>query len=251
VLIARAQVQKLTLPFPRFVVQAGSLNMHNGGVNTGSGGNVELRCTTGYTTGCADYSPSDVTPGSTTFGYSQPSALTPALKASLKATAKSEGHYCKIPSSALDSDSVSTGFTCTATGCPSDIGNTSGSGDGWIVWADGPTAQCKYNGSLQYNSSAKPGALVIGQGPGWIETTGTADYYGILYAVNRQNVSTPALIQWHGTGAVHGAVATDGNGTLDMCCSSHANFTFDANALGGVQVNGAAGIVQNTWRQLQ
>jgi hypothetical protein len=172
------------------------------------------------------------------------------LQAALKATSRSEGHYCKIPSNATDSNVVSTGFTCDASGCPSDLGDTSGT-KGWIVWADGPTGQCKYNGNTQFNSSAHPGVAVIAQGPGWFEVTGTADFFGVLYAVNRQNVSSPALIQWHGNGSVHGAVAADRSGTLDMCCSSHANFTFDANALGGLQVNGSAGIVQNTWRQIQ
>jgi hypothetical protein len=150
-----------------------------------------------------------------------------------------------------DANSLSTGFICDANGCPSTLGNTTGSGRGWIVWADGPTAQCKYNGNTQYNSAANPGAAIIGQGPGWIEIQGTADFFGLLYAINRLNLGSPALLQWHGNGAVHGAVAADGNGSIDMCCSSKANFTFDANALGGLQVNGAAGIVQNTWRQIR
>jgi Tfp pilus assembly protein PilX len=251
VLVGRAEVQKITLPFPRFVVQSNNLHIKNGGVATGTGGDIELRCTGGYIAACADYPAASVSPGSTTFGYTGTSALSASLQAALKATSKAEGHYCKIPTSATDANSVSTGFTCDASGCPSTLGNTTGSGNGWIVWADGPTAQCKYTGNTQYNSAAHPGAAIIGQGPGWFEIQGSADFYGVFYAINRLNLASPALLQWHGNGAVHGAVAADGNGSIDMCCSSKANFTFDANALGGLQVNGAAGIVQNTWRQIQ
>jgi hypothetical protein len=247
------QLEQLTLPFPRFVVQSYSLNLKDkpGAVNTNGGGAVHLGCS-GYGSGCANWDPNGgAVVGGTQFGFgSNLQALTDSQQAALKTAAKTEGHYCEIPGNASDTNSLSPGFTCTAAGCPVEIGNTTGSGDGWIVWADGPTGQCKYNGGTNYNSLAKPGMLVIGQGPGWIEVTGNATFYGVLYAVNRQKVSTPALLQWHGNGSMVGAAASDFNGSIDMCCSSQADFTFDANALKGVKVNGTAGLAQNTWREL-
>ena len=92
----------------------------------------------------------------------------------LRAAAKAAGNY----------------YDTTYTGCPPLTGDQPGE-TVFIENANG----CKYNGNSDYNTSAKPGVVVIGRGK--IEILGNASFYGLLYHANLDN-SNQVLIELGG-----------------------------------------------------
>jgi Tfp pilus assembly protein PilX len=259
VLVGRAQIQEIPVPWPRLAVQAGHMVMSNNkneDVNAG-GTAISLRCGTagqamppGGVPGCADFTTGQLTNGTVAFGYTPTNALPLNIREALKATAKAQGHYC---GDATAAGYATSGF-CDASGCPSGLGNSAGTNPGWIVWLDGVSATCKYTGMETWNSAAHPGMVIVDHGaPSAIPQLylgGTGNFYGILYAINSNNL-TADLIQLKGNGTIQGAVAVDGAGGVDFGNSNNTRLTFDPNITGKLSFNGAAGIVQNTWRQLQ
>jgi type II secretory pathway pseudopilin PulG len=264
VLVGRAQMQKINLPFPRIGVAAGRLTMSNNQNQFLDVDNtpIDLHCgTPGSTppvTGCADFDPNQIQNyGGTTFGSSNTThAMTDAERASLKTTAVSEGHYCADPTVASPDPPSSPGF-CDGTGCPQSstldwIGNNTTHSPGWTVYVEGPTANCDYQGNSDWNASSTPGWLVFNKGS--LSLGGTANFYGVIYMVN--NTGTPGgssatLFRLEGGGQIVGAVSVDGNGGIDVGNNANTRITYDPSIPERLTANGAAGIVQNTWRQIR
>jgi hypothetical protein len=125
------------------------------------------------------------------------------------------------------------------TSCPPAI-----SGD--LVWLENIT--CTYTSNGAWNSASNPG-LVIANG-GALTLGGTATFHGILYYTDLDEpVPAANVIALAGTTNVVGGIMIDGEGRLEAG-SSGGNITFASYAFAQVRTIGAAGIVQNTWREL-
>jgi hypothetical protein len=150
-----------------------------------------------------------------------PPAMTPSQLARFMAAAKSANTYY--------------------TTCPPSTGLSG------VVFIDLSTWQtCSYQGNDTWNSAAAPGLLIIQNGV--LNLAGTTTYYGLIYNPNPTN-NTGYLVTTGGTGLIYGGVAVDGRGGVDIGASG-LNLIFMANAAAGLQTTGAAGLVQNTWREL-
>jgi hypothetical protein len=106
---------------------------------------------------------------------------------------------------------------------------------------------CEYNANAVYNTAAKPGYVVIARGT-IAKTNGTADFHGIIYHANLDNVAT-TVITLTGNISIFGSIVIDGPGGLSAG-SSKVNLVYDPNVFNGFKAFGTAGIVQNTFREI-
>jgi hypothetical protein len=140
--------------------------------------------------------------------------------------------------------------------------------------------QCTIPGGIQ-NSSADPhfviveNELPINAGTGFgtcnatppLKVSGSTVYYGVIYMRNMQQCGFGQTILTIQAGAqIDGGVAVDGNAKVDIGNASNSSqctvsggsgtdtycptIKFDPVAFGGIAASGAAGLVQNTWREL-
>jgi Tfp pilus assembly protein PilX len=181
---------------------------------------------------CADYEidkskGAQVSPERVSSDALQPN-LTPEQLAAARAAARSAGNYYDI----------------NYTGCPPLTGDQPGE-TVFIENANG----CRYNGNSDYNTSVKPGVVVIGRGK--IEILGNASFYGLLYHANLDNTNQ-VLIELGGNCSIVGAIAVDGPGGV-IAGSSKVNIVFDGNVFNnfeGLNTYGTASIVPNTFREI-
>ena len=81
-------------------------------------------------------------------------------------------------------------------------------------------------------------------------STGTQKYYGIIYSANLLGLAT-AMVDVGGNVQVHGGVLIDGADAQMIAGSSKVNIQLDINAFNAVKSYGAAGIIQNTFREIK
>jgi hypothetical protein len=152
-----------------------------------------------------------------------PTAMTASELARFQAAAQSNGTYY--------------------TSCPSTL-------TGSVVFIDYPTYSstnvCGFTGNATWNSSVSPGLLIIRNGR--LSLGGTTTFYGLVYAPN-PSCTSDDLVLTQGNTHIYGGVAIDCLGGLDVGSSSE-NVTFDSSAFNNLKTTGAAGLVQNTWREL-
>jgi len=153
--------------------------------------------------------------------YAGGPAITPEALARLKATAIANGTYYAS--------------------CPTEAQLT-----GQVVYVE--SGNCSYNSNSQFNSPQAPGMLILNAGT--ISISGTANFYGVIYAANA-NALTGTVVSTQGTGQIVGGVLVDGLGQVVLGSSSSPKIQFDVNAFRAVASYGAAGIVQNTWREIR
>lgn len=151
--------------------------------------------------------------------YAGGSAMTPEALARLKATAIADGTYYA--------------------GCPTEAQLT-----GQVVYVE--SGNCSYNS--QVNSPQAPRMLILNAGT--ISLSGSANFYGVIYAVNANGL-TGTVVSTQGNGQIVGGVLVDGLGQVVLGSSSSPKIQFDVNAFRAVASYGAAGIVQNTWREIR
>lgn len=119
--------------------------------------------------------------------------------------------------------------------------NLTGSGSGTI------------NGPLQGGNPTtctEYGMIIVQQGT--LSFSGNQVFCGIIYMRNKGNI-TGTVFSTSGSAQVVGAVAVDGPGGVVVgsgCGSCGGAVLYDPNAAGQIGVAGAAGLVQNTWREL-
>ena len=120
---------------------------------------------------------------------------------------------------------------------------------GDVVWLE--RLNCSYTANRTYNSPGRPGLVIVNGGT--LTMGGTSTFHGILYYTNTDGVdkipSSPPVINIQGGITVVGGVLVEGNGLLEAG-SSALNVKFAPYAFSRVRTIGAAGIVQNTWREL-
>jgi hypothetical protein len=165
----------------------------------------------------------------------------------LRATAKQNGTY------------YSSG-TAGKTTCPADP-------SGAVVFVE--DLSCSYQAGPVVNGTTKQGIFVINRGT--LSLSGNREWWGAIYVVNAQKCgaatsSGPCInsggykdtvVEVTGTVTVHGGIFVDGTGRLSIGNSGNSgntglpNLVYDPSVFPPLQAYGTAGIIQNTWRELQ
>lgn len=248
--VAEVSMQTLALKFPQLVLNADSFQITNSGNKTiidtqgvsSTTSQISVRCggaayTPPPSTSCAGYnktsqiSPTDPTQAST---WANPPAQSPTFNstqlAAVKTLAQQNNKYYS--------------------GCPSSSADLSGS----PVYIEGG-AGCTVNLGSE-NSLASPGFLVLVNGA--VSMGGNSTYYGVIYALNQGNLSTP-VVSLGGTSTVVGGIDADGTAQLSLgssgngvSCGSHkcGDLEFDAAAFNSIVGFGGADETPNTFRVL-
>jgi hypothetical protein len=239
-LVALVKAEKTTLNFPRHTLVAGWFTTTNKGnkvIIDNSGGfsppsEAIVRCAAAGTpapvTGCAEYEAGkgQLSPERVSFDPNLPSAVTPEALDSLRSAAQADGNYYAAGS------------------CP---GSLQGNQPGETVFIEDASTCPIYNGNSDYNTAAKPGWVIIGRGQ--IRINGTATFYGVIYHANLDNVADPARVSLGGNVSINGSIVVDGNGGIDAG-SSKVNLVWNPNVFNNLTAFGTAGIVQNTFREI-
>jgi hypothetical protein len=235
-LVALIKAEELTALFPRNAVVANNLTIGPNGNQTyveTQGSYVILRCNGMTTAECEAWGRTQhVGPNADVRIVStQKPALSPETLERMRDYAKANGTYF--------------------TSCPSSL-----TGD--IVFIE--TANCSYKGQggTEWNTAQQPGVLIIGSGA--IDFGGNGLYHGVLYHLNGsdgvgQQISGD-VVTIQGNVCISGSVVIDGPGGLKVGASNGANrcagnIDFEANAANNLKAYGTAGIVQNSFREIQ
>lgn len=133
--------------------------------------------------------------------------------------------------------------------CPSNA-NAGAAWVGKIYIVNTPAAGCTMNptntgGSTNINSFSDPGWVIVQNGT--LTIAGNTNYYGVVYCANQQ-ASSGVVLTITSTAQVIGGVAVDGNGQVVL--GQNLAVTFYDNAFNSFAAAGAAGLVQNSWREL-
>jgi hypothetical protein len=117
---------------------------------------------------------------------------------------------------------------------------------------------CSYSGNTTWNTPADPGFLLFLSASSSLSLGGATTYNGVIYHANMASPptlgsgpqSTASLISTSGNTLINGGVIIDGPGRMDAG-ESGMNIRFDDHGYDGVQSLAAAGIVQNSWREIR
>lgn len=229
------QVSSSTVPiaFPSNVITANHFATNNQGkkviVDTlGSGGQpapIVARCSGMSTAQCLNYPANK--------GQVQP----PAVRAD---TSSSSNTLTTSQLAALEAQAVAAGSYYSCTSVPSQLTSPA---SGAPVYIKGP-CNISVTGNSQINTQAKPGALIIENGT--ISLGGTVNFYGLLYAVNKQN-SNGFVVSIGGNAQIQGIVSVDGMGGV-LAGSSKTNLVNDPRAVGLLRGSSGARANKNTFR---
>lgn len=232
-MVGLIRIEPRPVTFPGYAILAGKFRTTNNGSHaaaivdtTGSSLGVAVRCSGAIpSSGCIDYKPSrgQISPNTVSTGYSEDQAVSADDLAALMDVARANGTY--------------------HTSCPSNL-----TGD-VVVLDPGGTTECTYQGNTSHNSLANPGLLILASGK--IEFRGTENFYGLVYHPNLASSTAADLVRVHGNAQLNGGVIVDGNGGVEAGSSGKLNIKFNANAFNDINSFGTAGVVQNTWREIQ
>jgi hypothetical protein len=227
------QVERIpvTLQFPERTLIAGKFAVSNSGNQTYVQTNptqtsphpVTLRCTPAAVNSpqCANYNRSGQVqpPGAIETGYVGTPALSPQMQQALREKALADGTYY-------------------ASTCPTSL-------TGEVVWVEAATCDVGQNA----NSMSAPGIVVFGSGKLTISSNKT--FYGVVYMLNKSNLSDFDVFKLHANSKLVGRVFVDGNGGVTVG-SSKENLWYEdfKNAAQQMSVYGTAGVVQNSWREI-
>jgi Tfp pilus assembly protein PilX len=136
------------------------------------------------------------------------------------------------------------------TGCPSSL-------TGSVVVVN-TTGECKYTGNDQWNTKQAPGFLLFLNAASDLYIGGNTTYYGVVYHGNMGSPptldsspqSTSTLVTLKGNTQLVGGVIIEGPGRLETGDSGQQNLFFDDHGYDAVQSFAAAGIIQNSWREI-
>jgi Tfp pilus assembly protein PilX len=113
------------------------------------------------------------------------------------------------------------------------------------------TGNCSYTGSTTWNSQADPGFLIFLNANSSLSLGGNTTYNGIIYHANLGTPqSSAALLTTSGNTLINGGVIIDGPGRM-LAGESGMNIHFDDHGYDSVQSLAAAGIIQNSWREIR
>jgi len=194
-------------------------------IDTGSGPGVQGRCSAGAGgpgrgNACLDYvaTKGQVWPNTWVSDPAIPNAMASSEVDSLRNRAKAAGTWYN--------------------GCPSSLPSAQ------LVFIE--SGNCSYSGNTNFNSPGNPGMLVLYSGT--LNLGGTTNFYGLIYAVNANNI-TGAVVTLGGNTEVTGAVVVDGGGGV-YAGSSKLNLRYDQNAFNLVTTTQMINVIANSWREL-
>lgn len=202
----------------------------NGANNEFLTGDIVVRCeATNFTTDkCVGVTRAEqIDPNHITYRPNPPrSTLSPEQLDLLRSRARQEGNYF-------------------ATGCaPSLAGDRLGE----VVFMESTGATgCSYTANTTYNAAATPGVVIVGSGKLFL--AGTSAFYGLIYHANLAG-SEDFLVELGGDTTVFGSIQVAGKGGV-RAGSSKENLIFDPRSIENIKTYGTAGIVQNSFRELQ
>jgi len=234
VLVALVEAENVTLNFPNATLVAGKFEVSNNGNkvmidtngvnNEWTPGDIIVRCAL-TDPNCAKWNQGkgQIEPATIRSNPDQPKAVSPEALDQLRARAKAEGNYY--------------------TGCAPSLQGVNGPGG--MVFMENAEG-CHFNGNQVYNSPTKPGYVVIANGTPTLN--GNAEFYGVIYHAN-ESESNAMLINMKGNISIFGSIVIDGAGGLSAG-SSKVNLVYNPNAFAGLQAFGTAGLVQNTFREV-
>ena len=215
--------------FPRGVLTGGHFHTLNNGnkqlLDTGSGPGIMVRCQVGPSgpargDACLDYAVTkgQVYPNS----YISDTSIGDAMQAdeimSLRNRAKASNQWYQ---------------NCPAV-LPSAV---------LVFVENGP---CAISSNQVINSKQNPGLLVINQGT--FTMTGGGAFYGLLYAVNANDV-TGNIVTISGGSTVSGAIVVDGPGGIAVD-GNGMTVSYDANVFNLVTTTQTINVIANSWREL-
>jgi Tfp pilus assembly protein PilX len=234
--VSQVSQSQVPIAFPSNVVTANWFATSNQGkkviVDTlGSGGQpapVVARCAGLSTAQCLAYPANKgqiQPPAVRSDSGASTSTLTATQLAALQAQALASGSYhAGCPTSSAQLTSPANGAPVYIKNCP-------------VV---------PVGGSTVINSLSKPGALIIETGT--LSMGGTSNFYGLVYMVNKGNISHPTpVVSISGNAQIYGVVSVDGNGGI-LAGSSKANLINDPRAVGLLRGSSGARINKNTFR---
>lgn len=232
-LVALVRVDEVFEPLPKGAVIAGRLDIDNNGnkvmvdATNGSYPAVTVRCAKevgtcvghpwllgGFTGKFTD----QISPPTYVDRYPGGDAASPDGRERLRQTAIANGTYYSS--------------------CPAAVP----SGD--VVWIE--SGDCRWTGTGGGNSPGNPGLMIINNGT--IYLGGTTYFYGLIYAVNPNDLPT-TIVDLQGNTEVVGGVLVDGPGNLSIG-SSKLNIKLDESAWNKARSYTSAGMIQNTWREI-
>jgi hypothetical protein len=235
-LVALVKAEKTALTFPRHTMVAGWFETTNNGnkvIIDNSGGfppsEIIVRC--GFPGGsppannCAEYETNkgQISPERVFSDPNLPNAITPEALDSLRSAAVADGNY--------------------SAGCPTSL---QGNVPGEVVFIEDAGTNCIFNGNNDYNTAAKPGFLVVAKGT--LEINGTATFWGVIYHANVDD-SDASVVILGGNVEINGSIVVDGRGGI-FAGSSKVNIVWNPNVFNNINAFGTAGIVQNTFREI-
>lgn len=225
-LVALVKAEEVTLSFPKVALQAGHFKTSNNGnkdIMNNGGGDIVVRCDSAGN-GCADYRDGQLNPGPVQYKPTQANAISEEALEQLRVRAASYGNYFAT--------------------CPTNL-SLAGDKPGEIVFVE--SGNCTVSANGVFNTAAKPGIYV--QAKGTLTISGNPTYYGLIYHANTDD-STGYVFQNTGCAKIYGAVVIDGKGGADIgSCAD--NLSFDPNVFNNLKTFGTAGVVQNTFREIQ
>ena len=265
VLVTKVSDQIVGLPFPKYVLDANSFSISNSGhkdiINVqdtnGNSSPISLRCV-GSADGNGAQPPNSTCAGiqnsnqvQPTLSYASPPAGSPTLNATqlqaVKKLAIQNGTYipASVPCSSITASQLQGSVVYIE-------GNSSCYGNNGIVIPSNP----------QINAPPlSPGLLVVVNGT--IAFTGSATFYGVIYAPN-QGGYTGDVVTLGGTSTVVGGINVDGNASLTLGSSGNGavsctdtsqsqkcgDLEFNAAAFSALNGFGGAVSAPNMFRQL-
>jgi len=229
-LVELVQVQQFSELLPKRTIIAGHFVVHPSGKHvyiatnpdSTSGHPITVRCNP-HSNGCANYEPDkgQIDPEGAVAGpeYVGKPVLEPEVQDRLRERAIADGTFY--------------------TGCPTEAQLT-----GKVVWVE--SCSVSYKSNATFNSAANPGIVVWNSGT--VEFDGTSTFYGVVYHTNQGN-SSADLVVLRGGITIYGGVYVDGDGGVDVG-SNKVNISFLNSAFDLIGTYGAAGLVQNSWREI-
>jgi Tfp pilus assembly protein PilX len=263
-----------TVSLPENVVTAGGLWTQSNGqpviINaadpaSGATGPVDVRCDSAASQPpqgtCLGWQPTQLIPQSAyQGGYVDPtgssSVLTFAQIQSFVEKAAANGTLYDENATSFtlyDASGTPSGTFTAIQGCPPEP--TAG-----VVVVAG-TGACTYNGNVNWNTAAAPGALIFLSSQASLSFSGSETFYGLVYMANQggatpaagsvctptQLSSAPTLVTVSGSALVTGAVFVDGCGLVSLQDNGDA-LNFSLNALKMLQTYGSAAPAPGTFR---
>lgn len=250
-LVALVKAEELATNFPKHAVVAGSIDVSQNGnhtyihtrdEDTGEAGRVVVRCSPPSAAGCAkENKPNHISPAEVESNPLQKPAMSPEGIDQLREAARANGTYFKggadCPYSLQGNQPGEIVFIESAAGCEGRFGDN----------------------KAVYNTAEKPGVVVIGSGHFVLEGP---TYYGLIYHVNGSDGVGPAVgngnpaVTTKNNSVVIGAIIIDGDGRLHVGNNNGTkgfpgNIVFDGGARNALKAFGTAGIVQNSFREIQ